>query len=86
MGLSDVQAMILWAREQRVQISRLKDGDLEVELVDLELVGQPTVETGEGWEPKNPPADPADLYAELARQRGLNVDRSDLVRDEEERS
>lgn len=78
--IEQIKELLLWARAERIQIGRLKFAELELELVDLELVADnELLATKKQWTPAQAPADPADLYAELARQRGMNVERSDLV-------
>lgn len=70
-----VKELILWARQQRIQLGRVKLGDLELELVDLELLQPPP---GQGELVSSVPDSPADMYAQMARERGLNISADDL--------
>jgi hypothetical protein len=79
--------LVLWARENNVQLSTVTVGAVSVTMADLKLVLQEDTPTAtmtpaptdeEDWKPKNMPS-PADMYADLARQMGMNGDREDFV-------
>jgi hypothetical protein len=81
--IRQAQQLVLWARGHRVQLGRLRVGHVELELQDLELDDRPAPEKeGEKkvWSPPVVP-EPKDMYAELARQMGMNgVTADDLDR------
>jgi len=84
--IDKLQELLLWAREHRIQVSsvRVAQDELELELVDLTLLETPPAKKAEEpWAPPAPPASSADLYAELARQHGINVGREELEREDE---
>jgi hypothetical protein len=77
--MEPVKAFLLWAREERIQITRLRldgQGGIELELADIELAEQyaasarAEAQKAGAWEPPTPPGKATDLYAQLARDTG----------------
>lgn len=73
--LTAVKDLVLWAREQRVQITRLKVGDVELDFADIQLaddyaqVARRAAQSQGAWSPPTPPSK-EDIYAELAGDVG----------------
>lgn len=82
--VAQAQQLILWAREQRVQIARLKVGDIELEMADLQLVEEQVAsararaEQAGTWEPPTPP-DKEGIYAQFANDVGLPFGEGDAT-------
>lgn len=83
--MEDIKDLLLWARSEKIQITKLHVTatayGVELEVIDLHLaeVAPPTagpLPAGEKLDEE--PVTPADLYARIAQQHGLNADASDF--------
>ena len=78
--MEQVKELLLWCRANGIQVGRLRVGDIELELADLEQAKQLAQEMAAieqkkpGWTPPEPPKDADDLYHQLARDYTGRVD------------